>query len=797
VPNSIACRIAVGLLVLVAGPVLVVGPFGATYSLSRANAAPAPAQAPPASPFRLVGQIGGDVLAVDVAGDTVYMGVGPRVVVLDASDPDAWRRVGQTEVLPGVVTDLQRVGDLVFALAGGLVTIDVSDPSAPRQVGFLAVGEDDPTYGWIGPKRLAIEGGTAYLVGSAYGWGRPHIVDIRDPRAPRLLARVEIYSANGIAVSNGYAYISSECVMADCAALAVVDVRDGGAPAIVGSYGQSISASAVTVSGARVFLSADDDCALEVLDVRDPARPARLGCIHVTTGDRAADIFVRGDTVFVLARTGPLWTVVLNADGQGGRLGMVSLELDGESLAVDGDRALVAAGPFGLTAVDVSNPLLPKAGHREMTAGGIADVAIAGDHLYLAGAYTGVFAVDASDPARMRETGRALLGEGVGRIVHVGAHLYTLDANGQSSSRVRVVDVTDPDRPKAVTVGVYLRSAWDIAGTADRLCLIDGTGLAVFSTSPDPLQPRLVGSLPAGVAYVATAGTRAYLVTDDGNDLPVVDVSAESGAPRIERVIHLGDDGAWPSSIGTSGDIGFVTFADDPEGRAGVIVASGLLGAGEAAVGLWPARDAYPVAATGSGRWAFVSTADGFRLLDVIVPAYPAEVGHVDVPGSPFLGAGIRLDDEGHLLVTRGEAGLYVYAFSPPALPTPTAGPLPTRTPTPTERPTLTNTPGPSPTPTRTLTPWPTWTRGPAATPRPTLTPRATRTPTMTRTPVPTWPPWPSRTPTTAPTATTSEPPEPTATASPSATDTAEPTPTAKAGAPIFLPELLQRRVRR
>jgi len=51
----------------------------------------------------LVGQIGGSTWAVAVQGNYAYIGVGPRLVILNTADPAHPVVVGQTGVLPGVV----------------------------------------------------------------------------------------------------------------------------------------------------------------------------------------------------------------------------------------------------------------------------------------------------------------------------------------------------------------------------------------------------------------------------------------------------------------------------------------------------------------------------------------------------------------------------------------------------------------------------------------------------------------------------------------------------------------------
>ena len=52
--------------------------------------------------LELVGQTGGDINGVVVRGDTAYVGVGPRLVILDVSDLASPTRVGERLVVrPG------------------------------------------------------------------------------------------------------------------------------------------------------------------------------------------------------------------------------------------------------------------------------------------------------------------------------------------------------------------------------------------------------------------------------------------------------------------------------------------------------------------------------------------------------------------------------------------------------------------------------------------------------------------------------------------------------------------------
>jgi hypothetical protein len=93
-----------------------------------------------------VGQIGGATLAVAVQGRYAYVGVGPRLVVVDVGDPARPVEVGRTGVLPGVVRDVAVSGSYAYVADGdaGLRVIDVSNPSSPREVGAY----DTPGDAW-------------------------------------------------------------------------------------------------------------------------------------------------------------------------------------------------------------------------------------------------------------------------------------------------------------------------------------------------------------------------------------------------------------------------------------------------------------------------------------------------------------------------------------------------------------------------------------------------------------------------------------------------------------------------
>ncbi|GEM_PF-2857804 len=169
----------------------------------------------------LVGQIGGVTYAGAVQGGYAYIGVGPRLVVLNVADPAHPAMVGPTGVLPDVVEGVAVLGSYVYIADGlaGLRVVDISDPPNPSEVGFYETAGE--AYG------VAILWPHAYIAGGRAGL---RVVDISDLAHP---FEVGFYDtpgyAYGVAVLGSYAYVAD-------ADLHVVDISDPAHPSEVGFY---------------------------------------------------------------------------------------------------------------------------------------------------------------------------------------------------------------------------------------------------------------------------------------------------------------------------------------------------------------------------------------------------------------------------------------------------------------------------------------------------------------------------------------------------------------------------------
>ena len=134
-----------------------------------ASASPALAQDCP----ELVGRLPyGAVSTVAVSGDYAYFNSGDALKVADVSDPSLPHVVGYV-ALPGPATDIAVSGGYAYVAADeqGLRVIDVSNPVAPVEVGFV----DTLDVAW----GVAVDNGYAYVA----GWGLS-VIDVSTPAAP-------------------------------------------------------------------------------------------------------------------------------------------------------------------------------------------------------------------------------------------------------------------------------------------------------------------------------------------------------------------------------------------------------------------------------------------------------------------------------------------------------------------------------------------------------------------------------------------------------------------------------------
>ena len=201
-------------------------------------------------PVTLVGQWGGPCWATAASGNRAYMGMGPRLVVVDISNPSTPTVLGMSELLPDAIWGVAISGNYVYAAvySAGLQVIDVSNPAYPTRVGQC------DTSGYA--RGVAISGNYAYVADDYSGL---QIINVSNPAFP---IQVGTYNTPGavfaVAVSGNYAYVAD-----DYCGLEILNVSNPAAPTLTGSYDTSGYAHGVVVSGNYAYV-ADDSSALQI-----------------------------------------------------------------------------------------------------------------------------------------------------------------------------------------------------------------------------------------------------------------------------------------------------------------------------------------------------------------------------------------------------------------------------------------------------------------------------------------------------------------------------------------------------
>jgi hypothetical protein len=609
----------------------------------------------------VVEQIGGHSLAVAVEQGRVYLGVGPRLVVLNDAFPQAGSlSVGQSEVLPGIVQDVFLVDNLAYVAAGeaGLIVLDVTDLSDIHGIGIAS------THGEAQSVVVEPDDGLAYVAGGGQlgpgQGGMLSIIDVSEPEMPEEVTSVEVPGfAHDVALIEHYAYVMCE------SGLLVLDVSDPAAPIEVVNASLPRRARDVAVADGYAYAAGHG---LQAIDVSDPTRPRQVG--YLETMFPAEAVAVWGELAYLsetFCEMGHCGSTIHIVDVSGPakpqEVGTWSTRSAVKDAFAREDILYLASWQKGLQVVDVSDPADPHLLGEYATLPGVEDVAVSDGYAYVSdGAESGLQVLDLGAP-KPRVRGTAESAKWADGYAVVDGYAYVPAWAGG----FRIVDVHDSDNPHEVAAA-DIGMAEQATVVGERAYVTIGyEGLVVLDVA-DPSMPRILGELPLnGLAEgLAVAGDQAYVTVDDGeqNTLYVIDV-ADPSQPTEMGLVALRGKGL-NVALAPEADYAYVAIADCAF-YLGIAQCSGGLqvvdvrdpSRSRTAVFVEVPGGAFGVALTGS--YAFLAAGkEGVWVVDVSNPESPRAVGWRDTAGSArnvVLADELAYvaDEDGGLLILRAE----------------------------------------------------------------------------------------------------------------------------------------------
>jgi len=603
-----------------------------------------PATIPPTSVeghVELVGHIGGKCNAVALQGEYAYVGVGPRLIILDASNPLHVYLVGKTRPLPGVVRGIFVAGSYAYVASdpGGLRVVDVSTPSNPIEVG------SENSHGYA--MDVVVKGDYAYVT----YYNGLSLIDVSAPSHPMEVGFCVTPGddATAATVAGGYAYVA-----AGPAGLRVVDVSTPSSPIEVGTLNTPSEARGVrdvTVAGGYAYV-ADWDAGLRVVDISTPSNPTEVG-FHDTPG-YARSVAVVDGYAYVADHYEGLWVVDVSMPSNPKEVNVYNMPWDACSVAVTAGYAYIADCEAGLRVVDVSTPSDLTEVDSYRTPWQVSSITVDGDYAYVADRGAGLRVLNVSTPSSPWEVGSyATPGTAYGVAV-AGPYVYVADRetglrvlNRQSMAEVGFCDISD--------------SACAVAVAGDYAYVVGFWGLRVVDVS-NPFDPMEVGvydrpghtSAGAGGRNVAVAAGYAYFADWEAG-LRILDVSTPSNPMEV---------GFYPTSgnayaVAVVGDLAYIASLE-----GGLRIVDISAPATPVQVGVFETPWYEPiegVAVTGDYAYVVCGTV-GLRVLDVSTPSNPTKVG---IYKTPYYAEDVFVSND-YAYVVDAEAGLYILRFTAP-----------------------------------------------------------------------------------------------------------------------------------
>ncbi len=240
--------------------------------------------------IEFIDQVGGTISSgqmnpIVLRDGLAYAGIGPRLVILNISEPSNIYVVGQTELIPGYIGEIVLVNQYVYIAPGiygdnkeltqKLMIVDVSDPTQPHYIGDYAPQNNFVSSVHAFENQLYI---TTKDENSEYA-ENIYILDISNPVKPNVIDQYSLKGGiSGMGISGGYLYAATYSH-----GIYVLNISDFHIPKKVGSYPMSYVNSLI-VDGGYLYATGetkDEMRGLHSFDISTPEEPRKIATLSV------------------------------------------------------------------------------------------------------------------------------------------------------------------------------------------------------------------------------------------------------------------------------------------------------------------------------------------------------------------------------------------------------------------------------------------------------------------------------------------------------------------------------------
>ncbi|MBN2007430.1 MAG: DUF11 domain-containing protein [Anaerolineae bacterium] len=636
----------------------------------------------PPSPITLINQIGGGTFSVAIQGDYAYIGVGPRLVTLDITNPANPIAVGQTEVISNYLTDIEIQGNYAYVTEkpyGGysgskLRIADISNPALPYFTGFYDTPGD--------AMSVAVSGNYAYV---ADGMGGLRILDISNPSQPTEVSTVVppdpmTRSTKDVIIVDHRAFVAESSQ-----GLHILDISDPANPVSLGRYADR-TVEGVAVAGNYAYLGCSvnplTEAGLAVVDISNPAAPQEVGFYR--TGIHSDRIHVRENYAYLAttssypANVKSLRIVNITNPATPTLSGTFSSPYDydttNESYQFDftGDFAYLATGTTGLQIVNVANPATPTVIGTYNIPTQPGAIAIAGNHLYVADEHWTLYTdtrdfgdlhvMDIANPAEPQSVGIYDTPGMIHSIAVSGAYAfagkyvrYDFDTQQATEGGMQILDVSDPAHPaeigfydsgKTTVRNIVLQEGRAYLGINDA-----GAGKIDFVDVSAPATPQHLGQYSDYNAPndIAISGDYAYLAEQNLSIINIANLSAPAKVGEYGSASTI-----W--SVAVSGDYAYI-------GTNNLEIIDISNPTEPAFIGSLNIEGSYLISDIAiAGEYAYLAVASKLLIVNIANPQNPVEIAHYDAPGANSIAISGDL-----IYFTANTGGIYIFSVTPPS----------------------------------------------------------------------------------------------------------------------------------